>query len=79
MVETLRSVIVKQTKFFKMHFSKYTQNLEHKGEYVYSYGTKVARVEYPKLIQLGWWSLTTQKHVNYAASELGLELDRNGH
>ena len=24
--------------------------------------------------QLGWWSVTTQKHINYAASELGLEI-----
>jgi len=62
-----------------MTFKKYTQNLEYKGECVYSYGTKVARVEYPKLIQLGYWSVTTQKHINYAAEELGLKLDRNGH
>ena len=62
-----------------MTFKKYTQNLECVGEYVYSYGTQVARIQHPKLIQLGWWSMTTQKHINYAASELGLELDRNGH
>jgi hypothetical protein len=57
-----------------MTFSKYKKNLEYKGESVYSYGTKVARVEYPNLVQLGYWSMTTQKHVNYAAKELGLNL-----
>jgi len=57
-----------------MTFDKYKKNLEYKGEFVYSYGTKVARVEYPNLIQLGWWSVTTQKHINYAARELGLNL-----
>lgn len=62
-----------------MKFSKYKKNLEYKGEGVYSYGTKVARVEYPNLIQLGWWSVTTQKHINHAAQELGLKLDRNGY
>jgi hypothetical protein len=57
-----------------MTFDKYKKNLEYKGEAIYSYGTKVARVEYPNLIQLGWWSVTTQKHINYAARELGLNL-----
>jgi len=63
-----------------MKFQKYTQNLRHDGNSVYSYDTKVATIdqENGKLIQLGWWSVTTQKHVNYAAGELGLELDRNG-
>ena len=62
-----------------MTFAKYKKNLEYKGEAIYSYGTKVARVEFPKLVQLGYWSQTTQKHINYAAAELGLTLDRNGH
>jgi len=25
-----------------------------------------------KLIVLGWWSVTTSRHINYAASQLGL-------
>jgi len=61
-----------------MTFPKYKKNLEYKGESVYSYGTKVARVEYPNLVQLGYWSVTTQKHINYAASQLGLKLNRQG-
>jgi len=64
-----------------MKFRKYKQNLECAGQHVYSYGTKVATINHEagELIQLGWWSVTTQKHINYAADELGLELNRNGH
>ena len=60
------------------HFKKYKQNLsliQFDGEtYVQSYSSKVAKVEGDRLRQLGWWSVTTQKHINYAAKELGLEL-----
>lgn len=57
-----------------MTFKKYTQNLKFEGNAVYSYNTKVAEVHGDQLRQLGWWSVTTQKHINYAANELGLEL-----
>ena len=61
-----------------MQFKKYRQNLrvvEVDGStYVQSYSTLVAKVEDNKLKQLGWWSVTTQKHINYAAKEMGLEL-----
>ena len=58
-------------------FDKYKENLrEHNGE-IWSYNTKVAEIKDDgKLHQLGWWSVTTQKHINYAAKELGLELVR---
>lgn len=61
-------------------FTKYKQNLSLviKGgsTFVKSYETHVAKVDYAKqeLIQLGYWSVTTQKHINYAAKELGLTL-----
>jgi len=55
-------------------FNKYSHNLKTDGEFVYSYYTKVARIEGNQLIQLGYWSVTTQKHINYAAVELDLEL-----
>ena len=55
-------------------FDKYKANLrEHNGD-IWSYSTKVAEIKDGKLHQLGWWSVTTQKHINYAAKELGLEL-----
>ena len=31
------------------------------------------------MIQLGWWSVTTQKHINYVASELNLTLNKSDH
>ena len=63
-----------------MQFPKYKENLRvvttDIGTFVQSYSTLVAKIEDTKLIQLGWWSVTTQKHINYAAKELGLELVR---
>ena len=60
-------------------FDKYKQNLKQIDNDIWSYSTKVATIEDGKLKQLGWWSVTTQRHINYAAAELGLELDRNGY
>jgi len=62
-----------------MKFKKYQQNLTFNYPSLISYTTKVAEVQNGKLIQLGWWSVTTQKHINYASKELNLELDRNGY
>lgn len=58
-------------------FRKYKQNLRLIRNNVWSYSTIVARIEDDKLIQLGYWSVTTQKHINYAAKELNLTLIRN--
>ena len=60
-------------------FDKYKQNLRQIDNDIWSYKTKVATIEDDKLKQLGYWSVTTQKHINYAATELDLELDRNGY
>ena len=61
-----------------MNFPKYKQNLRlvttEIGTFVQSYSTLVAKIEDTKLVQLGWWSVTTQKHINYAAQQLGLQL-----
>ena len=57
-----------------MTFQKYKQNLRVVGNHIQSYSTLVARIEGSQLIQLGWWSVTTQKHINYAAQQLGLQL-----
>lgn len=53
---------------------KYKQNLRVEGNKVISYTTHVATIEGDKLIQLGYWSQTTQKHINYVAKELNLKL-----
>ena len=61
-----------------MKFNKYTQNLSvvynNDEKYIKSYDTLVALCESPYMFQLGYWSMTTQKHINYAAKELGLIL-----
>ena len=58
-------------------FDKYKVNLRQHGDDIYSYSTKVATIHHDKLIQHGWWSVTTQKHINYVANELGLEIDKS--
>ena len=54
--------------------SKYKQNLSIQGNQVWSYTTHVATIAEGKLFQLGYWSQTTQKHINYVANELNLTL-----
>lgn len=53
--------------------SKYKTNLKVEAGKVYSYKTHVATLNHveKQVIQLGWWSQTTQKHINYVARELG--------
>ncbi len=57
-----------------MKLLRYNQNLRIDGTRVISYTTHVATIENRNLIQLGWWSQTTQKHINYVAQELNLNL-----
>ena len=45
-------------------FDKYKVNLSKHGDDIYSYSTKVATIHQDKLIQHGYWSMTTQKHIN---------------
>jgi hypothetical protein len=51
---------------------KYVDNLHIRGNDVYSYTTIVARIDGSKLHELGKWSSTTSKHVNYVAKYYGL-------
>ena len=55
-------------------FTKYRENLSYDDKYVYSYGTKVAEIKGKTLVKLGYWSMTTTKHINYAGRELGLKV-----
>lgn len=61
-------------------FKKYKQNLSlvtnNEGTFVKSYKTLVAKVNGAELEVLGYWSQTTTKHINYAASELGLNIKK---
>ena len=54
--------------------SKYKQNLRILGNDVWSYSTIVAKIDGDNLNQLGYWSQTTQKHINYVANQLSLTL-----
>lgn len=58
-------------------FDKYKQNLTRVGDDIYSYCTRVAQIDgvNNKLYQFGYWSQTTQKHINYVAKELELEIE----
>jgi len=53
---------------------RYKQNLRVIGNKVYSYDTHVATIDGGDLKQLGYWSMTTQKHINYVSKEFNLKL-----
>jgi len=53
---------------------RYTQNLRLDRDNVWSYSTIVAKIVGNELHQLGYWSMTTQKHINYVANYYGLDL-----
>ena len=57
-----------------MALDRYKQNLRIEGNRVISYTTHVATIDGNKLHELVWWSVTTQKHINYVAKELDLQL-----
>jgi hypothetical protein len=56
---------------------KYKQNLRIQGNDVWSYKTIVAKIDGSNLNQLGYWSMTTQKHINYVANYMNLNLIKN--
>jgi len=56
---------------------KYKQNLRIQGNDVWSYTTIVAKIDGCDLHQLGYWSMTTQKHINYVANYMNLNLIKN--
>lgn len=51
-------------------FAKYQENLSYDNEFIYSYKTKVAHITDDGVVKLGHWSVTTSKHINYAAKQL---------
>jgi len=50
-----------------MLFEKYKQNLKLDGDTIYSYGTRVAIIQNDVIEELGYWSVTTRKHINYVS------------
>tara|TARA_Y100000004_G_scaffold187931_1_gene241388 strand:+ start:21683 stop:21868 length:186 start_codon:yes stop_codon:yes gene_type:complete len=59
-----------------MRQTKYFKNLRIDGNNVISYTTNVATIDHAneEVKQHGWWSVTTQKHINYVANTLGYNL-----
>ena len=53
---------------------KYKKNLKVIGNEIFSYNTLVARIESNKINILGYYSMTTSKHINYVARVKGYEL-----
>ncbi len=53
-------------------FPKYKENLTADDNFIYSYNTKVAKIDHKNkvIIPLGYWSVTTSKHINYAAAQM---------
>ena len=56
---------------------KYNQNLRITADgYVQSYEIKVAKINHVDgtLTVLGYWSMTTTKHINYVAEQMNLKI-----
>jgi len=57
-----------------LKFPRYKATLSRVGNDIISYTTIVATIKGDELHQHGWWSATTQKHINYVASYYNLKL-----
>ena len=59
-------------------FDRYKQNLKATDDSVYSYKTRVAEIDHKNrtITPLGWWSVTTSKHINYVGSEYGYKVQK---
>lgn len=56
-----------------MTLTRYKQNLKVHNDKVYSYNTHVATIEHERKIVVvhDYYSVTTSRHINYVAKELG--------
>ena len=57
-------------------FDRYRENLTQVNTKIFSYETHVASIDVGddfkwRIVQHGWWSRTTQKHINYVANHYG--------
>ena len=55
---------------------RYKENLLVSDNHVFSYLTKVANINHAEreVKPLGYWSVTTSKHINYVANEYGYKV-----
>ena len=67
-----------ETATTRTTLEKYKQNLKVDYNNIWSYETKVAEIDHDKrtIKPLGWWSVTTSKHINYVGSEYGYEVQK---
>jgi|TARA_A100001515_G_scaffold87585_1_gene69595 hypothetical protein len=67
-----------ETATTRTALDKYKQNLKVDYNNVWSYETKVAEIDHKNrtITPLGWWSVTTSKHINYVGSEYGYEVQK---
>jgi hypothetical protein len=61
-----------------MNLTRYKENLRVDGCDVFSYLTHVATIDHKMktVTARGWWSVTTSKHINYVAAELGYTVNK---
>ena len=61
-------------------FDRHKKNLRQVGNEFWSYSTHVATLVYNSkklhghILQHGWWSVTTQRHINYVGKEYNLKV-----
>ena len=66
-------------------FDKHKQNLKEVDNKIYSYNTHVATIvrdtqfEDGHILQHGWWSVTTQRHINYVANYYDINIVINNY
>lgn len=62
----------------KWTLPRYKDNLKVDADFVYSYNTKVAKINHrdKTITPLGYWSTTTSKHINYVAREYGYKVNK---
>ena len=67
-----------ETATTRTTLNRYKDNLKVDYHNVYSYETKVAEIDHETrtIKPLGWWSMTTSKHINYVGSEYGYEVQK---
>ena len=58
---------------------RYKMNLRVTDDRVFSYNTGVAAIDHAArtVTPLGYWSVTTSKHINYVAREYGYKVVKN--
>jgi len=67
-----------ETATTRTSLKRYKDNLKVDYNNIFSYDTKVAEINHVKreIRPLGWWSVTTSKHINYVGSEYGYEVQK---